>query len=69
VRALTAWVLLASLAEVPLLSSGLLGKLVGLHKAVRAAGERPALCDLSPQARGQLARTRLDKLFEVHPPG
>jgi anti-anti-sigma factor len=67
-RRLAGRTLLLSLAEVPVLSSGLLGKLVALHRNVRAAGGRLSLCDLSPQARGQLARTRLDKLFDVHRP-
>jgi anti-sigma B factor antagonist len=61
--------LLVSLAEVPLLTSGLLGKLVSLHRRVRAAGGKFALCDLSPRARELLARTRLDRLFDVRSPG
>jgi anti-sigma B factor antagonist len=68
-RRLAGRTLLLSLAEVPVLRSGLLGKLVALHRRLRAAGGRLALCDLSPQARDLLARTRLDKLFDVRPPG
>jgi anti-anti-sigma factor len=57
--------LLLSLAEVPLLTSGLLGKLVALHKRTRATGGRLALCDLSAGVHDQLARTHLDRLFDV----
>ena len=60
--------LLLSLAEVTYLSSGLLGKLVALHKRLRAHGGRLVLCDLRPAVRECLSRTRLEKFFDIRAP-
>jgi anti-sigma B factor antagonist len=59
--------LVLDLGGVAFLDSTLVGLLVGLHKRVRHAGGRLALCGLGPQARAVLGRTRLDRVLDLYP--
>lgn len=53
------------LGGVPALSSGALGKLLGLHRAVRVAEGRLVLVNPTPAVRRVLRLTRLDTVLDV----
>jgi anti-anti-sigma factor len=59
--------LVLDLAEVEFLTSGPLGKLVSVHRAVKAAGGRLTLENAKPMVREVFAVTRLDRLLDVQP--
>ena len=49
----------------PVLTSGLLGKLITLNKKVRNAGGLLMLCSLGPSLQSQFERTRLNSVFTI----
>ena len=53
------------LGGVATISSAALGKLLGLHRAVRAAGGRLTLLNPTPGVRRVLRLTRLDTVLDV----
>ena len=53
------------LGGVNALSSAALGKLVALHRAVRAGGGRVTLTNLTPAVRRTLRVTRLDAILDI----
>ena len=55
------------LAAIRYATSTALGKLVGLHRRLRAAGGRLVLCGPSPAVAEVLGVTRLDTILEVAP--
>jgi anti-sigma B factor antagonist len=55
------------LARLERLGSSLVGKILGLHKRLRAVGGRLALCNLSPGLREILELLRVAALLGVHP--
>ena len=55
------------LGAVQSLSSAMLGKLVALHKAVKAAKGRMALAGVKPSIMPLFTVTKLDRLFEFYP--
>ena len=57
------------LAGVAALSSAALGKLLALHRAVRAGGGQLVLANPSPVVARVLKLTRLDAVFAVRPAG
>jgi anti-anti-sigma factor len=59
--------LVFSLAGVTFLDSSALGKLVGLHKRLKAQGGGLILCDLKPQVYESFIQTRLDKFLDIRP--
>jgi anti-sigma B factor antagonist len=44
-----------------------LGSVVALHRAVRRAGGRLALCGVRPELAHLLTSTRLDKYLDIYP--
>jgi anti-sigma B factor antagonist len=58
--------LVLDLMRVEAFSSYGIGKLLGVHKRLRAAGGRLALCGLTPKARTLLSTMRLDRLLHLY---
>jgi anti-anti-sigma factor len=59
--------LVLSLGGVIYLDSSALGKLVGLHKKLKAAGGGLIVCDLAPEVYEAFAQTHLDKFLDLRP--
>jgi anti-anti-sigma factor len=57
--------LLVDFGGVAYFTSTMLGKLVGLHKRLRAAGSRLVLVNLQPCLHELFRRTRLDCLMDI----
>jgi anti-anti-sigma factor len=58
--------LVLDLSRVEAFSSYGIGKILGLHKRLRIAGGRLALCGLTPRARALLSTMRLDRLLHLY---
>ncbi len=48
------------------LSSAVLGKLIALHKSLRANKGSLKLCSIAPPVHEVFEITRLDKVFDIH---
>jgi anti-sigma B factor antagonist len=59
--------LVLDLSEVTGLSSRMLGQLAALHKQLRAAGGRLALCQVRPDVAEVIETCKLTTLFTVYP--
>jgi len=57
--------LLVDCADVQLLSSEELSRLISLHRRLKREGRKLVLCGLPPECRDVLRWTRLDRLFEI----
>ncbi|MCI0462082.1 MAG: STAS domain-containing protein [Gemmataceae bacterium] len=57
--------LLLNLRKVQSISSGALGRLITLNRALTAAGGRLVLCYLDPQIYEFFEQTKLDRLFRI----
>jgi anti-sigma B factor antagonist len=58
--------MLIDLENVRYLSSAVLGKLISLHKALRANGGQLKLCSIAPPIFEVFEITRLDKVFDIY---
>jgi anti-anti-sigma factor len=58
--------LLLDFAGVERLDSAALGKLIGLHRRVKAAGGRLALCGLNPELAETFANLKLHRVLNVY---
>ena len=65
--ALAGCTLVVNFSRVTFLTSTLLGKLMALHKRVRAAGGNLVLCDLRPEVYELFQVTRLHTVLDVRP--
>jgi anti-sigma B factor antagonist len=59
--------LVLSLAGVTFLDSSALGKLVRVHKKLKAAGGKLVICDVAPQVLEPFRQTHLDRFFDLRP--
>ena len=57
---------LVDLTHLPYLDSTGLGRLIRAHIAVRQAGGRVRLCNVSPRIMELLKRTRLDTVLDIY---
>ena len=57
--------LLLNFASVAFMSSAALGKLITLHKKVKANGGKLRFCNIRPEIYEVFAITRLDRLFDI----
>ncbi|MHC4406756.1 MAG: STAS domain-containing protein [Planctomycetota bacterium] len=57
--------LLLNFAAVAFLSSAVLGKLITLHKKVKAQGGVLKMCNVRPEILDVFTITRLDRLFDI----
>jgi anti-sigma B factor antagonist len=58
--------LLLDFSKVEYLSSAVLGKLIALHKKVKAEKGELALCSIKPSIQEIFKITKLDKVFTIH---
>jgi anti-sigma B factor antagonist len=54
------------MGRVKRLASGMLGKIIGLHKKLQAAGGRLALCKVAQPLVEAFETLRLNRLFGIH---
>jgi anti-anti-sigma factor len=59
--------LVLDFAEVSGLGSRMIGQLAGLHKQVKSAGGRLALCNVRPEIAEVIEMCKLTTLFGLHP--
>jgi anti-sigma B factor antagonist len=57
--------LLLNFAMVGFMSSAALGKLITLHKKVKAQGGTLKMCNIRPEIHEVFSITRLDRLFDI----
>jgi len=59
--------LLLNFDGVNYLSSGMLGKLIALHKKVKSDKGKLRLCSIKPQIFDVFSVTKLDRVLDIHP--
>jgi stage II sporulation protein AA (anti-sigma F factor antagonist) len=56
-----------NLADVERMDSGMIGKILALHRAARAVGGRVALCSVNPALTEAFTSLCLTRLFDIYP--